>query len=80
MEIEKARENGVKIFCIYFKNKEKDYDIGDCKGKSEEILNEIAKIGETNKVYNSDSLETLCKAFERINEAIETNYRLKLKK
>ena len=80
MEIEKARENGVKIFCVYFQNKEDNYDFGDCKGKSEEILKEIAKMGETNIVYNSDSLETLCNAFKRINEAIETNYRLKLNK
>jgi len=80
METERARENGVQIFCIYFKNKEETYDFGSPKGKSEEILKEIAKIGETNNVYNSDSLETLCNAFNRINEAIETNYRLKLKK
>ncbi len=79
MEIEKAKENGAKIYCIYFNNKEETYNFGDCKGKSLEILNEIAKIGETNYVYESDSLKSLCDAFYRINEAIETNYRLKLK-
>ena len=80
MKIEKAIENGVKIFCVYFQNKEETYNFGECKGKSEDILKEIAEMGETNIVYNSDSLETLCNAFKRINEAIETNYRLALKK
>ena len=80
MKNEKARENGVKIYCVYFQNKEETYDFGECKGKSEDILKEIAEMGETNIVYNSDSLETLCDAFNRINEAIETNYRLALKK
>ena len=80
MEREKAKENGAKIFCIYFQNKESKYDFGDIKGKSLEMLNEISKLGETKEVYDSDSLESLFKAFSRINEAIETNYRLKLKK
>ena len=80
MEKEKAKENGAKIFCIYFQNKESNYDFGDVKGKSLEMLNEISKLGETKEVYDSDSLESLHKAFSRINEAIETNYRLKLKK
>ena len=80
MEREKAKENGAKIFCIYFRNKEDNYDFGEIKGKSLEMLNEIAKLGGTNKVFNTDSLQSLCDTFYRINEAIETNYRLKLKK
>jgi hypothetical protein len=80
MERENTKENGAKIFCIYFQNKESRFDYGNIKGKSLEMLNEIAKLGGTNKVYDSNSLTSLCKAFIRINEAIETNYRLKLNK
>ena len=34
MEMEKAKENGAKIFCIYFQNKDSNYDFGKIKGKS----------------------------------------------
>lgn len=80
MQKESAKENGVKIFCIYFQNKEPNYDFGKIKGKSLEILNEISKCGGNHEVYTSDSLESLCNVFKKINEAIETNYRLQLKK
>lgn len=30
---EKNIENGVRIFCIFFKNKEKKYDFGKIEGK-----------------------------------------------
>jgi len=80
MEMEKAKENGAKIFCIYFQNKDRNYDFGKIKGKSLKILKEISELGETKEVYDSDSLQSLYSAFYRINEAIETNYRLKLKK
>ena len=77
---EKNRENGCKIFCIYFKNNEKKYDFGDWEGKSEEILQTIAQLGETGHYYTSISLEELCRTFEVINKAIQTNYKLKLHK
>ena len=80
MEKEKARENGVKIYTVYFHNKEESYDFGEMEGKSKEILEEISKLGGTNKVYCSDSLISLCDAFNLINEAIENTTRLKLKK
>ena len=80
MEKEKARENGVKIFTVYFNNKDEQYDFGEMKGKSQEILEEISKLGGTKKVYYSDSLKSLCDAFYKINEAIESTTRLKLKK
>lgn len=80
MEEENSLENGAQIYCIYFQNKEENYDFGKMKGKSFEILDEITKLGGTREVYNSDSLESLCKAFSKINEAIETNYRLHLDK
>ena len=80
MEKEKARENGVKIYTVYFHNKDEQYDFGDMKGKSQEILTEISGLGGTNKVYYSDSLTSLCDAFNKINEAIEITTRLKLKK
>jgi len=80
MEKEKARKNRLKIYCIFFENKDQSYNVGNIRGKAVEVLNTIVKIGETNMVYKSDSLETLCQAFTKINEAIETNYRLKLNK
>jgi hypothetical protein len=80
MEKENARENGAKIYCVYFHNKEETYDFGEMQGKSLEILDEISKLGGTNKVYQSDSLKSFCDAFKKINEAIENNSRLKLKK
>ena len=80
MEKENSKENGAKIFCIYFYNKEETFEFGEYKGKSSEIVNEIAVLGGTRKVYKSDSLKDLCDSFHKINEAIETNYRLKLNK
>ena len=77
---ERNRENGCKIFSIYFKNKEKQYDFGNFEGKAEEILQRIAQLGETNHYYNSDSLQQLYNIFNLINEAIQTNYKLKLSK
>ena len=77
---EKNIENGVRIFCISFKNKEKKYDFGNIEGKAEKMLQEIAELGQTQQYYNSDSLLELSKIFNRINEAIQTNYKLKLNK
>lgn len=76
MEKEKAIENGVKIYCIYFHNKESRYNIGKPKGKSTLILQEISQLGRTNGFYIPDSLNSLCDAFFKINEAIETNSRI----
>ena len=76
MEKEKNMENGVKIYCIYFQNKESNYDYGAIKGKSSEILKEISRLGGTNEFYNPDSLNSLCNAFFKINEAIENNSRI----
>ena len=53
---EKNIENGVRIFCIFFKNKEKKYDFGKIEGKAEKILQEIVELGQTQQYYNSDSL------------------------
>lgn len=80
MIYEKNRENGCKIFSIYFENKEKEYDFGSFEGKAKEILQKIAKLGETDHYYNSDSLEQLYNIFNIINEAIQINYKLKLSK
>ena len=80
MKNEKDRENGCKIFSIFFKNKEKRYDFGKWEGKAEMILQEIAKLGETENYYNSNSLNELYKIFGKINEAIQINYKLKLGK
>lgn len=72
MKNEKIRENGCKIFCIYFQPR---------KSKSgEETLKEIAKLGETENIYNSNSLMSLCEVFNQIADIIQTNYKLKLNK
>ena len=63
-----------RIFCIYFKGDSYWYNEG------EDLLKEIAKIGGTNDYYNSNSLESLCHTFNKISDAIQTNYKLKLNK
>ena len=72
---EKNIENGVRIFCIFLK-----YDFGNIEGKGEKMLQENTELGETHQYYNSDSLLELSKIFNTINEAIQTNYKLKLNK
>ena len=71
MEKENKIENGCKIFCIFFKNE--NYS-------GNEMLEKIAKIGGTGNYYTTKNLIELCKVFEKINEAIENNCRLKIKK
>ena len=72
MKNEKIRENGCKIFCIYFKRGKRK--------EGEKLLKEIAKLGETEDIYNSDSLISLCEVFSQIADIIQTNYKLKLNK
>ncbi len=62
-----------KIFCIYFK--QEDYT----DNSAEDLLREIAKIGGTDNYFNSNSLESLCETFDKISDAIQTSYKLKLK-
>ena len=79
MKNEKKKENRCKIFSIYFKNNEEQYEFGEIKGKSEEMLQKIAQLGGTERCYNSNNLKELCNVFNKISDAIETNYKLKLK-
>ena len=67
-----------KIFCIYFKQ---EFSIFSSvfNTKAENLLREIAKIGGTDNYFNSNSLESLCDTFDRISDAIQTSYKLKLK-
>ena len=65
-------ENGCKIFCIYFRRGNDNY--------GEKTLKEIALIGQTEKIYNPNSLLDLGKVFNQIAEIIKTNYKLKLNK
>ena len=65
-------ENGCKIFCIYFRRGNDNY--------GEKTLKEIALIGQTEKIYNPNSLLGLCNVFSLIAEIIKTNYKLKLNK
>ena len=69
MKEKENRENAIKIFCILSQKEHKNRNI---------ILDHIAKLGGTDSYYSSRSLYDLCQIFENINEAIETNYGLKL--
>ena len=60
-----------KIFCIYFK-RESPID------SAEKLLKEIAKIGGSDNYFNSHSLESLYNTFDKISDAIQTSYKLKL--
>lgn len=75
---EKNKENGCRIFCIYFKQTENLFNLVEEKGAK--ILQQIAELGQTEHHYNSNSLISLCNTFKLINEAIQTNYKLKLQK
>lgn len=76
MKNEKVRENGCKIFCIFFK---RETESGRNQ-HGEKTLKEIAKLGETGDIYNPNSLMGLCNVFNQIAEIIQTNYKLKLNK
>ena len=73
MKNEKVRDNSCKIFCIYFGNSSK-------QSYGENLLRQIAQIGGTDNFYNSNSLESLYETFDKISDAIQTNYKLKLNK
>ena len=60
-----------KIFCIYFKRESPSI----C---AEKLLKKIAKIGGSDNYFNSDSLESLYNTFDKISDAIQTSYKLKL--
>ena len=76
MPKEKKKENGCKIFCIYFQNDEKKYDFGKWKGKAQDILKTIANLGETKDYYNSRNLDSLYTSFDKISDAIQNNFTL----
>lgn len=73
MKNEKVRDNSCKIFCIYFGHSSK-------QSYGENLLRQIAQIGGTDNFYNSNSLESLYETFDKISDAIQTNYKLKLNK
>ena len=77
MESEKNIKAGCRIFTIYFKNQEKQYDFGPFKGRSEEILKSIAHLGNTDCYYDSNSIEKLVKVFETISKVIEDKIKAK---
>ena len=78
MRKESNYNNKSKIFCVYFKNNDKQYDFGECEGKAEEILKKIAALGGTDHIYKSDNLEGLYKIFDNISDAIQNKYSLKI--
>ena len=80
MEEEKKIEKGCKIYTIFFKNNDENYEFGKLIGKSHEILKKISLYGTTNQTYTSQNLGELTKAFEQINQSIKNNFGLKLNK
>lgn len=75
----KKKDNKCKIYCVFFENKEPNFDISKRTGDPKEILKQIAKLGETDNYYSSDSLPSLFKAFRNISDTIQTNYSSKYK-
>jgi hypothetical protein len=62
-----------KIFCIFFKNNRSYYS-----KEGGDFLKKIAEIGGTNDYFTSNSLESLIETFNKISDAIQNNYKLKL--
>jgi hypothetical protein len=67
-------QNGCKIFCIFIKH------INDSSNEGEDTLKKIAKLGQTENIYTPSDLSSLCEAFFKIADIIETNYKLRLNK
>ena len=80
MEDEKKIEKGCKIYTIFFKNNEPNYEFGKVLGKANEILQQISELGGTNQTYTSQNLGELNRAFIQINKSIKNNFGLKLNK
>ena len=77
MESEKNIKAGCRIFTIYFHNEEKKYDFGHFEGRAEIILKSIAQLGNTDSYYDSNSIESLVKVFEKISKVIEDKIKAK---
>ena len=68
---EEKYEYKCKIFCIYFKN--------DYEKEAFDTLEKIAKEGKTDKVFDSNSIKSLCNNFNDISDIIQKNYKLELR-
>ncbi len=80
MRYEKNKDNGCRIYCIYFENQGTGYR-NEIKGDPYSILEKISNLGGNNGIiYKSNNLKRLIDAFTDISDAIETNFKLKLKK
>lgn len=71
MKKENKGKNGHKIYTIYFQS---NY----CEAEAKNLLKNIARIGETDDFYNPNSLESLYLTFDKISDAIQKSYKLKL--
>ncbi len=78
MKDEKNKEHGCKIFTIFFKNNESQYEFDKVLGKSESILQKISELGNTEHYYTPKNLQELTNVFGQINEIINNNFGLKL--
>lgn len=72
---EKNEPKGLKIYCVYFENKNPIYN-GDSDDDPKNILKQIAILGGTQDFYMADSLKSLHMAFINISNAVEINVKL----
>ena len=72
---EKNDPKGLRIYCVYFENKNPK-----CKRNSTEdpkvILQKIAELGGTQNYYIADSLHSLHLAFINVSNAVEINIKM----
>lgn len=69
---EKNKENGCKIFCIYFQS-----NWGE-EQEAKDTLKKIAKCGNTEDYFQSTSLDSLYQTFDKISNYIQNKFVLKL--
>ena len=73
MKNETDPKKKLRIYSIYFENPEyRSNSTQDPKI----TLNKIIELGGTDKIYESNSLPTLIKAFTDVSKAIQTNFKL----
>lgn len=78
MKDEINQTKGVRIYCIYFENKEYSFNSTD---DPTNILKRISELGGTNgNFYSASSLSSLFQAFTDVSNAIEINFKLAFSK
>ena len=73
MKNETDPKKKLRIYSIYFENPEYRFNSTQ---DPKITLNKIIELGGTDKIYESNSLPTLIKAFTDVSKAIQTNFKL----